>query len=75
MPEYTSIAVAAQPAATLLVDGFGPDCMSEIYSTWPERVLVLQGWPARIARLQARDDTDEGLWTETIRTWLDDLCQ
>jgi len=75
MPEIASSAVTAQPRATLLVDGFGPDCISEVYSTWPERVFVLQGWPARIARLQARDDTDEGIWTETIRAWLDDLKQ
>lgn len=74
MPQFTRGAAVAQPKATLLVDGFGPDCMSEVYSTWPERVFVLQGWPARIARLQTRDDTDEGIWTETIRTWLDELC-
>jgi len=75
MPQIAGGEVATQPTATLLVDAFGPDCMSEVYATWPERVFVLHGWPARIARLQARDDTDESIWTETIRTWLYDLFQ
>lgn len=66
-------AVDSQQAATLLVDSFGPDCLSEVYSTWPERAFILQGWPARIVRLQARDGTEEGIWTEIIRGWLLDL--